>query len=252
MSYVIFLILGIVSLAFFSCAPVSDQSSTTQGRYAKDIKKREPDLPKCDKPIGTIVAREFKCKAAACKGTKLVFAGSYSVEVSPRVLGEGLSDMLITALVKTGCFNVLERETIEAIKEELELRGIQPQNTLKAADFLITGSITSLEMNASGIGGGGIAIPLPIIGAVGVKAGKGKALIALDLRLIRVKDAQILVAETVEGKSERWKFGLGGGGLIGSVVTGGWFEAFKNTPMEEATRDLIYHSVKLIIEQVKQ
>ncbi|GAB6065309.1 CsgG/HfaB family protein [Aquifex pyrophilus] len=216
------------------------------------MKTREPELPKCDKPLGTIVAKGFKCKAAACVGDRLVFGPNYTVEVSPTVLGEGLSDMLVTALVQTGCFKVLERETLQEIKEELELMGVQPKQTLKGADFLLTGAVTALEMNAAGIGGGGVIIPLPFIGGAGVKAGKQKAHIALDLRVVRVRDAEILLAKAVEGKSERWKFGVGGGGIFGTTIAGGWFEAFKNTPMEEATRDLIYHAVKLIVSELKQ
>ena len=230
---------------------IQPKQEKVQGEYAKDIRTREPELPKCDRPLGTIVARGFKCKAAACVGDRLVFSGNYTVQVSPKVLGDGLSDMIVTALVKTGCFKVLERETLEEIKEELELLGVKPRGALKGADFLLTGAVTALEMNASGMGGGGVVIPLPFLGGVGIKAGKSKAHIAIDMRLIRVRDAEVLMAETVEGKSERWKFGVGGGGLFGSVVAGGWFDAFKNTPMEEATRDLIYHSVKLIIAQVK-
>jgi len=159
--------------------------------------------------------------------------------------------MIVTALAKTGCFKVLERETLEEIKEELELLGAQPKATLKGADFLLTGSITALEMNASGVGGGGVVIPLPFLGGVGVNVGKSKAHIAIDMRLVQVRGAEVLVAETVEGKSERWKFGVGGGGVFGTVIGGGWFEAFKNTPMEEATRDLIYHAVNLIVNRVK-
>jgi len=34
-------------------------------------------------------------------------------------------------------------------------------------------------------------------------------------------------------------------------LEGGWFEAFKNTPLEEATRDLIARAVTLIIEKLK-
>ena len=249
------LALFMLTISFIlSCGPTAQTTTTAkkeQGEYAKDIRAREPDLPKCDRPIGTIVARGFKCKAAACVGDRLVFGPSYTVAVSPRVLGEGLSDMLVTALVKTGCFKVLEREVLEEIKEELALSGVQPQQTLRGADFLLTGAVTALEMKASGMGGGGVVVPLPFLGGVGVKAGKDKAHIALDLRVVRIKDAQVLLAEAVEGKSERWKFGIGGGGIFGTTIAGGWFEAFKNTPMEEATRDLIYHAVKLIVRELR-
>jgi curli biogenesis system outer membrane secretion channel CsgG len=74
-----------------------------------------------------------------------------------------------------------------------------------------------------------LPLPLPWKFGGGLKIGKAKAHIALDMRIVRVKDAEILSAKTVKGKSERWKFGAAAGGLFGSTVGGGWFEAFKNT-----------------------
>lgn len=219
--------------------------------YAKDVKERTLTLPHCDKPIGVISAKSFKCKAASCQGGRIVFGGTFTIETTPQALGDGLADMLVTALANTGCFKVVERAALEEIKEELELMGVTPKKTLKAADFIITGAVTALEMSASGAGGGGLIIPLPWKFGGGLKLGKSKAHIALDMRIVRVKDGEILVAKTVEGKSERWKFGVGGGGLFGDVVGGGWFEAFKNTPLEEATRDLIARAVTLIIEELK-
>jgi len=227
-------------------------TNTFAEEYAKEVKERTLTLPHCDKPIGVISAKSFKCKAAACQGGRIVFgSGFFSVEVTPQALGDGLADILITALANTGCFKVVERAVLEEIKEELELMGVTPKQTFKAADFIITGAITALEMKGSGAGGGGFVIPLPWKFGGGLKLGKSKAYIALDMRIVRVKDAEILVVKTVEGKSERWKFGIAGGGLFGSTVGGGWFEAFKNTPLEKATRDLIARAVTLIIEELK-
>jgi len=226
-------------------------TNTFAEEYAKDVKERTLTLPHCDKPIGVISAKSFKCKAAACQGGRIVFGSGFSVEVTPQALGDGLADMLVTALANTGCFKVVERAALEEIKEELELMGVTPKQTLKAADFIITGAVTALEMKGSGAGGGGFVIPLPWKFGGGLKLGKSKAYIALDMRIVRVKDAEILVAKTVEGKSERWKFGIAGGGLFGTTVGGGWFEAFKNTPLEEATRDLIARAVTLIVEELK-
>ncbi|MDQ7039306.1 MAG: CsgG/HfaB family protein, partial [Aquificota bacterium] len=185
-SFKILLSLSGFFLLLISCGPTAQQAKTTEGEYAKEVRAREPELPRCDRPLGTIVARNFKCKAASCVGNRLVFGPSYTIQLSPQILGEGLSDMLVTALVQTGCFRVLERETLQEIKEELELLGAQPKQTLKGADFLITGAITALEMKASGVGGGGVVIPLPFLGGAGVKAQKQKAHIALDLRIVRV------------------------------------------------------------------
>ncbi|MFN3599235.1 MAG: CsgG/HfaB family protein [Aquificaceae bacterium] len=224
--------------------------SFAEEEYAKDVKERTLSLPYCDKPIGVITARSFKCKAAACQGDRIYFS-DFKIEASPRALGDGLADMLMTALSQTRCFKVVERIALEEIKEELELMGTSPKQTLKAADFIITGAVTALELKASGIGGGGVVVPLPWIGGVGLKVGKDKAYIGLDMRIVRVKDAEILSAKAIEGKSERWNFGLGVAGLFGTTIGGAWFEAVKNTPLEEATRDLIAKAVTLIVNDLK-
>jgi curli biogenesis system outer membrane secretion channel CsgG len=160
--------------------------------------------------------------------------------------------MLLTALVETGCFEVFERAALEEVKEEMRMHGKKPQDLREGADYVITGSITALEMSAAGKGGGGggVVIPLPFIGGVGVKGGKSEAHIGLDLRAIRVKDAKIVVSKAVEGKSGRWNFGIGGFGWFGGGGAGGWFNSFKNTPLEEATRDVIAGAVTLLVESM--
>lgn len=230
----------------FSLVSFAEETS----EYAKDVKERVVSVPQCNKPIGVITAKSFKCKAAACQGGRIVFSGT-QIETTPQALGDGLADMLITALAQTGCFKVVERMALSEIKEELELMGVSPKQTLKAADFIITGAVTALELKASGIGGGGVIIPLPWIGGVGIKAGKSSAHIGLDMRIVRVKDAEILTSKSVEGKSDRWNFGIGAAGLFGTTIGGAWFEAVKNTPLEEATRDLIASAVTLIVNQLK-
>ncbi|MEN2985615.1 MAG: CsgG/HfaB family protein [Thermodesulfovibrionaceae bacterium] len=220
-----------------------------QDEYAKDIKERVLRVPQCSQPIGVITAKSFKCKAATCHGDRVYFGPGFGIEVSTKALGDGLSDMLITALANTNCFKVVERIALEEIKEELELMGVRPQATLKTADFIITGAVTALELKAGGLGGGGLIIPLPW--GLGAKIGKSHAHIGLDMRVVSVKTGEVLAAKIVEGKSERWAFGLAAGGLFGTTIGGAYFEAIKNTPLEEATRDLIVKAVTLIVETVR-
>ncbi|MFN4131779.1 MAG: CsgG/HfaB family protein, partial [Caldimicrobium sp.] len=241
------LIWGLIFIFLSFCLP----SLLFAEEYAKDVKERTLKLPYCERPIGTITARSFKCKAGACQGGVIVIGGGYTIHASPQVMGDGLADMLITALAQTGCFKVVERMALAEIKEELELMGISPKGALKSADFIIVGAVTALELQASGLGGGGFVIPLPWKFGGGIKLGKSNAHIGVDMRIVRVRDGQILVAKTVEGKSERWHFGVAGGGLFGEVAGGGWISAVKNTPLEEATRDLIANAVTLIVNELK-
>lgn len=240
---------GLLTLVLFILLAFQGNLLAQEEEYAKDVKERVIKVPQCSKPIGVITARSFKCKAAACQGDRVYFGPGWGVEFSTKALGDGLADMLITALANTNCFKVVERIALEEIKEELELMGVKPQSTLKTADFIIVGAVTALELKAGGLGGGGLVVPLPF--GLGAKFGKSHAHIGLDMRIVKVKTGEILVAKTIEGKSERWNVGVAAGGLFGTTFGGAYFEAVKNTPLEEATRDLIVRAVTLIVESVK-
>ncbi len=196
-------------------------------------------------PKARIAVASFKCKAAKCSGA----------------IGDGLSDMLATALFRTGRFIVLERgEGLKAIQEELNLgqsgyvrKGAAPKmGLMEGADILVIGAITAFEPNASGIGGGGIVIPykIPLIG--GARLSKKEAYIAADIRLVDVRTGRIINATTVEGKASSWKVGGGMGTILGSVALGGALGAYKNTPMEKAIRVMLYNAVNAIAKMVPE
>lgn len=192
------------------------------------------------KPIGTIVAHEFKCKAADCSHWN-------------NQIGQGMSDMLVTALQQSGCFDVYEREVLDEVQQELSMEGnVGARPKLKGADFILTGSVNAFEYDESGSGGGGgLIIPVPIFGGVGVKMNGSQADIGLDLRLIQVNNAKVLVSKSMEGKAGRSSFGIGGGAFFGAAV-GGWFESHKNTPIEEAVRDVLSQGLVSIMDGLKQ
>lgn len=197
-------------------------------------------------PRARIAVASFKCKAAKC---------------SEGGIGDGLADMLSTALFQSGRFVVLERgEGLKAIQEELNLgqsgyvqQGKAPQmGLMEGADILVIGAITAFEPEASGIGGGGLIIPwkVPFIG--GAKAGKKEAYIAADIRLVDVRTGRVINATTVEGKASSWNVGGLGGTAIGSVALGGGLSVYKNTPMEKAIRVMLQNAVQAISQMVPE
>ncbi|QJA06210.1 hypothetical protein FVE67_05075 [Thermosulfurimonas marina] len=196
-------------------------------------------------PKARIAVASFKCKAAKCSGA----------------IGDGLADMLSTALFRTGRFIVLERgEGLRAIQEELNLGqsgyvrpGAAPQvGLMEGADILVIGAITAFEPEASGWGGGGVVVPfnVPLIG--GAKIAKKEAYIAADIRLVDVRTGRIINATTVEGRASSWKVGGGMGTILGTVALGGALGAYKNTPMEKAIRVMLYNAVDAIAKMVPE
>jgi curli biogenesis system outer membrane secretion channel CsgG len=109
-------------------------------------------------------------------------------------LGEGMADMLVTALVKSGNFIVLERKEVERIVQEQQLGQsfmITPETAPKVgqllgADIFVIGSVTEFGQKESNISGG-----VSIFGG-GIKTKQSRA--AVD-----TSTGEIIASETKEG-----------------------------------------------------
>ncbi len=130
-------------------------------------------------------------------------------------VGEGMSDMLTTALVKKGKFRIMERAQIEKIMQEQALGAsgaVTPQTAAKMGNLLgvelaVVGTVSEFGYKESKTGGsiGGLASR-----ALGMGAGMGaavtnvSAVVGIDVRFVDVNTGEILAAETVN-KSESSK-----------------------------------------------
>lgn len=173
-------------------------------------------------------------------------------------MGDGIRDMLIDALFKTGKFIVLEKDALKDLEDEIKLsesewtqKGKGPEKGLfEGADIIVVGTITGFEPHAEGTGGGGLVIPLPFGGGFAVK--KEQAYIQAIIRLIDVRTRRIINSTRVEGKAEKTKTGVVGGGVISGVILGGGFEKYKNTPTEQAVLIMIDNAVNEISRLVPE
>lgn len=203
------------------------------------------EVVKYQGPKARIAVAKFNCKAAKCYGD----------------IGEGIKDMLVDALVKSGKFIVLERgESFEAVKEEINLsqsgyiqKGKKIQKGLmEGADILVVGSIVAFEPRAGGFNTGsivgGLLSKVPVFG--GVKIGKKDAYIAAIIRLIDTRTGRIISSTRVEGKASSFKIGGLGGILSGSIGLGAGLETYKNTPMEKAVMVMVDNAVKEISKNI--
>ena len=105
-----------------------------------------PVLAKCDKPVASIMVGKLVCKAGNCSNASAGSAGGLAALLmaggsNVAAIGDGIKDMMTTALQETGCFNVMEREAMDEIQAELQRAGKTVQT--KQADYLISGSVHS-------------------------------------------------------------------------------------------------------------
>jgi len=223
----------------FSCAP-SARVTSTGGPSISEAQAERYDGPKARIAVG-----EFRDKTAK-GGWSGGWMGMFGM--SWKQIGDGMRDMLTTALFNTNRYIVLEREQLDEVLKEQDLaaagrikKGTEaPTGEVYGAELLITASVTEFEGSAKGVGGG-----TKILG-VNVGGGVKKGHVAIDIRIIDTKTSQIVAATSVEGDST--SFGLGGYTRIGGslpVALGG----FNKTPIEKAIRVCIQKAVEYIVSQ---
>jgi len=168
-------------------------------------------------------------------------------------IGDGMADMLTTALVNSGRYIVLERQTLEHVlgEQDLGASGRVRADTaaaigeIEGAELLVVAAVTEFDDNSGGTrgaagGGGG--------GILGLIAGGSRsAHMAIDLRVVDARTSRILAATSVEGEAKDFNVGGALAGFTGSAGLGGALQTWKNTPREKALRQVIGGAVDYII-----
>jgi curli biogenesis system outer membrane secretion channel CsgG len=224
-----------------------------------EVAERKVAVPRCDRPVAKVMIAEIKCKSVDCganssgddprryKWWERMGTGNSVDQPSYSGVGTGMTEMLATALSQTGCFEVMERAALDEINQELALVGRKVE--AEAADFMVTGSITSLgfEQSSTGLGALGF-LPKPIAllaGSVDYK--KSKVWMNMDIRLVNINKAKLITSRTFEANNQRSGFGMSAAGWAG-VGIGGSHAAISGSPLEEVARDVLVRSTAFVAE----
>lgn len=160
-------------------------------------------------------------------------------------IGTGVSDMLVTALVKGGKFMVLERQEMEKIVQEQQFSNssmVTPETATKVGKILgvelfVIGSVSEFGTKQSNIGGN-----VPLFGG-GLSTKKARAVV--DIRLVNVTTGEIIAAEKEEGEESSTGISVRYESIDFSN-TNSW----DDTDVGKATRQAVDGCVKLITENM--
>ncbi len=138
-------------------------------------------------------------------------------------VGQGVSDLLLTNLVKDGSFSIIERKQLDKILAEQNFSNSDRADPSSAAkigkllgvDAILVGSITQFGNETKNTGVGGVGAGLGRVGIGGFGQKKTSAIVGLTARLINIDTAEILAVAEGKGESTRTATSLTGGG-------GGW------------------------------
>lgn len=170
---------------------------------------------------------------------------------SDQDVGKGVSDMLVQKLVQDGKYRVIERAALDKILAEQNFSNSDRADATTAAkigkvlgvDAIIIGSITQFgrDDQHTKVGGGGYGLGKYGIGGIGTS--KSKAVVGITARMINTSTAEIMVAVTGMGESERGSTSLLGGGGSGWSGGGGGLDMgssnFGATILGEATHKAV-------------
>lgn len=255
---VVFLFLTLACFALTSSGCLESMVKPT----AKTDTGLEQQLPPYSGPRAKVAVAKFQWKVGGKGSTTRISGFGRGITITHEETGymTGLRDMLTTALVQSKRFRVLERQDLDALKQEMELSGQGytdrsgiKKGRIKGADLVILAAITGWEPGSSGGGGG--------LGAAGLfgKAGKAiaalgaiggafkKSSMAMDIRIVDASTSEVLAATRVEGVAKDVNLGAALGAIGGSGGMGGGLSGFAKTPMEKAIRTCIYEAVKYIV-----
>ena len=190
-----------------------------------------------------------KDKKAEYKGPKkriAVLAFDVKAPGASRQVGDGLTEMAITALVGTDRFIVVERGELDEVMKEQHLgrSGAVREGTeakagfLLGAQLLLKGVVTEFQEKDSGGGLGAV------VGKVAGGVGKVTAKVAVDMRLIDTSTGEIIASHRAEAKTSAT--GIAGAMKIKGIPVAGGF--FKSRAMEKAARKAIEEVVDVVVK----
>ena len=236
--------IGLLAALFLTGCPTA--GTTTNVRDSSGQNMADVQAEAYNGPKARIAVARFENKTADAQG-------GYYNWYNPSI-GDGMADMLTTALVNSGRFIVLEREAIDDVLSEQDLgaSGRVRSDTaaaigeIEGAELLVVAAVTEFAADSGGtqgrIGGGDVG---RILGALA--GGSRSAHMAIDLRVVDATTSRVLAATSVEGEAKDFNIGGALSGYTGSYALGGSLSSWKNTPREKALRQVIGAAVEYVI-----
>jgi curli biogenesis system outer membrane secretion channel CsgG len=176
-------------------------------------------------------------------------------------IGKGIADLIVDDLVNDGTYRVIERKRLDALLAEQnfsnsdradpDAKVVSQMGKMLGVKFLMVGSITKFgtEKKDVGIGGGGWGGGGFGLGKVGTS--KGKATVAVTIRIIDTSTGEIMASAKGEGISSRSGLLLGGGGGswggagLGEISMGS--SEYRETILGEATEKAVADVVAKLV-----
>ncbi|MGZ5713876.1 MAG: CsgG/HfaB family protein [Caldimonas sp.] len=210
---------------------------------------------------GAAAARATAVPSAAlappAAGAKAAVAiGDFQVKAAGAMqfIGDGMREMLLTSLHRSGRFVVVERMDIQGLAAEQSLsrsRMAQPgaaiaPSQMIVADIMVYGAVTEFTSEE---GGSGFQFGVPKLPLTVGRQTKN-AHMAIDVRVVDVASGRVLAAQRIVGQAKSSQTTFGTEVSVAGTQMPASFGSFRNTPMEQAIRECVQKATEYTIQSV--
>lgn len=242
--------------------PVQGHSAATTARAAESAVVRRDAVQTGDirsTPAIPIQGAPLNPSGARADGRRAnVAVGDFQVKAAKanQLIGDGLREMFMTSLHRSGYFNVVERMDIQGLAAEQALsrseladsRSGVPSGGMDVAEIMVYGVVSEFEPEAGGVSFSNF---LPQLG-MAVRQSSKFSEMAIDVRAVEVRTGRVLVAQRIPGTAQSYGGGLGMGIAFGGFSMPVSLSAYRGTPMELAIRDCIQKATYFVINQTPE
>ncbi len=161
-------------------------------------------------------------------------------------VGKGVSDELVTELLKTGKFRLIEREQIAKVLNEQNFGASGRVDTSSAAkigkvlgvQYLVMGRVTEFSFKSTEVGG------ISLKKGIGLGLKNTKSNVAIDARLVNTNSAEIIASVT--GKGNKSTANVKVAYKWDAIALGS--DEFRQTDLGIATREAVASVAKQLVE----
>ncbi len=205
-------------LALAGCVATGQEPQGIKPLYTYPVTSNETPYSQCLKGLASFRGNNLPVFSVGEVADK---TGQINYDENGHVISQGISEMTVSALYKTGKVNLVERLDLRIPLAEVKLaeqkrlnRDISAFRDLPASDFIVVGALTELNYN---IASGGARLAIRGIGG-GVRTVVIN--VALDLRVVDAKNFAVRYVSTLQKQ------------IYGFEVEANVFRFFGNTLVE--------------------
>lgn len=234
-------VLCVFTLCGCAATTASTKSAGVKPAYSYGVSDNDTPYSQCLKTLKDIKVNNLPVFAVGEVADK---TGQINVDDNGHALTQGASEMVISALAKTGKANMVERLDLRIPLAEVKLseqkrlsRSIDSYGKLPASDFILVGAVTELNYNivsggtqlyVSGIGGGARQVIINV---------------ALDLRVIDSRNFAIRYVSSLQKQIVGYEVEANVFRFFGSTLVELDAGAIRNEPLQLGVRSVIEMAV---------